>query len=421
MFKSLFRSEFSRNVLTLVTGTTIAQAIPVLVSPVLTRLYSPEDFGTFALFMSIVSGIVVIATARYELAILLPREDADATKLVILSFFICSGISLLSLLITAALMLLFHDISPWFLLIPMFIFLLGFYQIFVNWNNRKKIYSRIAFSRINNSIYGNAATLLFGFFKLEFIGLMLGNLTGLFVSNTIFVRKELKNFVKDIKQTKRAELKVIASRYKEMPLTNSRQALVDMFQYNGLIYLIPAFFSSAVLGLYSFGMRILQAPINLIGSSFAQVFFQRASEKYNNGENIDVLIKETVKKAALIALPVPIILLLGGQDLFAFVFSEKWRIAGLYAKILSPWIFFDFIRMTVSQTPIVLNKQKELLYISLIGTLVIIASMLYAGLISKDILTGFYSISALFSLLNIYIIFWIFRIGKKANHNKTVH
>ena len=93
------KSEFSRNVLTLMTGTTIAQAIPIAISPILTRIYAPEDFGMFALYMSVASIISVIATGRYELAIMLPKKDEDAVNIVALSIIISFFVSFISLLI----------------------------------------------------------------------------------------------------------------------------------------------------------------------------------------------------------------------------------------------------------------------------------------------------------------------------------
>jgi len=405
-------SDFVKNVLTLATGTAIAQAIPFLMMPVLTRLYTPEQFGFFSIFMSVVSGIAVLVNGRYDVAILLPKSNRDAYRLIVLSFYICSAVSLLSFVVVGILSAL-RIISFWFLLIPVFVFLTGLYQIFVNWSNRNKKYKQISFFRINNSIAINASNLLFGFLKLSSFGLITGNLIGMIFSNFIFIRKELKDFFHHIRTTKIAYLKLSAYRYRDMPRVNAIQAIIDMYQLNGIIYLIPIYFSSAVLGLYSFGMRILQAPINLIGGAIAQVYYQRASEKYSAGQDIQKLLKETIKKAALIALPIPLILLFTGEDLFAFVFSEKWRIAGLYAKILAPWIYFDFIRMTISQTAIIVNKQKQLVFISFLGSLILTLSMLYAGIIAHNVEIGFYLISVLLSLLNIFIIFWNYNISKR--------
>ncbi|SVD81723.1 uncharacterized protein METZ01_LOCUS434577, partial [marine metagenome] len=99
------RSEFSKNVLTLVTGTTIAQAIPIAISPILTRIYTPEDFGVLALFISITTILGTIANGRYELAIVLPKRDNNALELTALSIIITIGFSLLLVI----LVILFHD------------------------------------------------------------------------------------------------------------------------------------------------------------------------------------------------------------------------------------------------------------------------------------------------------------------------
>ena len=87
-FKTLLSNgEFTRNVITLVKGTTIAQAIPILISPILTRIYSPSEFGILAIYISLLSILSVISTGKYELAIMLPDDEEEAIQLIWLSFF----------------------------------------------------------------------------------------------------------------------------------------------------------------------------------------------------------------------------------------------------------------------------------------------------------------------------------------------
>jgi len=97
--KLIPQSRYARNVITLMTGTGLAQAIPVAISPILTRLYSPEDFGTFAVYMAVVSIASVLVTGRYELAIMLPKNDRDALHIVVLSAGLSCIISALLLLV----------------------------------------------------------------------------------------------------------------------------------------------------------------------------------------------------------------------------------------------------------------------------------------------------------------------------------
>ena len=152
------KSEFSRNVLTLMTGTTIAQAIPISISPILTRIYTPEDFGIFALFVAISSIFGSIANGRYELAIMLPKKDEDAINIFALGFIITCTISLLLLI----LVVLFHDyflillkneeIGLWLYFVPIAVFFTGIYNILNYFNNRKKYYKDIANATIIKSI-----------------------------------------------------------------------------------------------------------------------------------------------------------------------------------------------------------------------------------------------------------------------------
>ncbi|WP_339060568.1 oligosaccharide flippase family protein [Tepidibacillus marianensis] len=172
------QSGFARNVFTLMTGTTIAQAVPILISPILTRLYSPEDFGVLAVFLSVTAMIAVISTGRYELAIMLPNEDKDGANLVVLSLFIDIAISLVSFLILWVFnapitrMLGTPQISIWLFLVPISVFLTGLYQSLNYWSNRRKQYKRLARSRVSKSVGTGAFNIGSGFFRTGSFGLI---------------------------------------------------------------------------------------------------------------------------------------------------------------------------------------------------------------------------------------------------------
>src|SRR5680860_1336201 len=127
------KGEFNRNVLTLMTGTGIAQVIPLAITPILTRIYSPEQFGVFALFIAIASSLSIVATGRYELAIMLPRKDTDAANITVLSMIINCFVSSLLFIIAWQ----FNDqitnllgsraISTWLYFVPLTVFLNGIY------------------------------------------------------------------------------------------------------------------------------------------------------------------------------------------------------------------------------------------------------------------------------------------------------
>ena len=143
------KSDFSRNVLTLITGTTIAQVIPIAISPLLTRIYTPEDFGLAALFFAFFSILSSIATGRYELAIMSPKSDDEAKHIVFLSILVGAFIFFI-----ATILIWFFDeeiviflgnpeIKNWLYFIPFLLFSFGIYQSIYYWLNRKKKYRRI--------------------------------------------------------------------------------------------------------------------------------------------------------------------------------------------------------------------------------------------------------------------------------------
>lgn len=139
------KSEFTKNIVTLMTGTAIAQAIPIAISPILTRIYSPEDFGVFALFVAIISILGNIANAKYELAIMLPKKDEDAINIFALGFLITCIISIIMLIFVITFNHYFIDslkneeIGFWLYFVPIAIFFSGMYNVLNYFNNRKKI------------------------------------------------------------------------------------------------------------------------------------------------------------------------------------------------------------------------------------------------------------------------------------------
>jgi len=414
----ILKSEFIKNIFVLITGTSIAQVISILISPILSRLYTPEDFGVLALFMSIVSAIAVIASVRYEISIVLPKKDSDAINLLALSFFFILIISFLSLLGVLIFNFFLFDtlninnrLKNWLYFLPLMVLLLGIYQSLSNWANRKKKYKSIVFYRVSNSATVSSINLILGIFKFGAIGLLIGTVFGHLTAITIFFKKIFNSINSHKKEINKSKMIEMAKVYKEFPLVNSFQAISDMFQINGIIYFISYFFCSVVVGTYFYAMKILQVPMNLIGAAISQVFYQRSSEIYNDNKSMKNIVKSTIIKSALIGLPILLIFLFTGPQLFAFVFGNEWREAGVYASILSPWIFFDFIRAPISQIPLIINKQKKLFILSLIGNAILIISMIYGGLITEDVIKGFYMLSSLESLFIITIIIWIYKIS----------
>lgn len=363
------KSEFSRNVLTLMTGTTIAQAIPIAISPILTRIYTPEDFGVFALYMSIASIIAVVATGRYELAIMLPKKDEDAINIVALSIMISFFVSFIALIMVSVFntnitnLLGNPEISNWLYFIPITVLLTGIYQSFNYWSNRKKQYKRLATSRIVRS--GTIATtnLGMGFSGFGASGLIVSGIVGQGVATSILAERVCKEDRNKFKAIRRLKIFALIKKYKKFPIFNLPNTLIDGLRLSGISILIAKFFTTATLGQFSLAWKMIQTPMTLIGSSLSQVFFQKVSS--SNKSELNLIVKKFIIKASIIALPIFLSIYFFAVDIFIIVFGENWRLAGEAASIMTPWLFLNFLSAPMATVFIVLNKQEVVLLVSI--------------------------------------------------------
>lgn len=404
------KSEFSRNVLTLMTGTTIAQAIPIAISPILTRIYTPENFGVFALFIAISSIFGSIANGRYELAIMLPKKDEDAINIFALGFIITCVLSLLLLF----LIIFFHDyfiyllgnddISIWLYFVPISVFFIGSFNILNYFNTRKKYYKDIANTIIIKSIITAVIQLGFGLIKSGVGGLVSGQLISQIFANM----RLLKNIIeKKILISSISKVKIIAlsKRYKDFPKFSILAILANTLSFHLTNILISSYFSLSTLGFYSLVQRLLGMPSSLIGNSIGQVFFQEASkEKEETGKAINSF-TNTLIKLLIIGIPSFGILFFIVEDLFAFVFGEKWRQAGIYAKIILPLFLVQFIVRPLMIIDTVFEKQKFYLT-SQIFYFIMIMIILYLNknLSFDNVLYDIMVYSSVYYLVYLYIL-----------------
>ena len=345
------------------TGTTIAQAIPIAISPILTRIYTPEDFGLFALFIAITSIFASIANGRYELAIMLPKKDEDAINIFALGFIITTIISLTLLL----LVILFHDyfvlllnnekIEVWLYFIPIAVFFMGLFNLLNYFNTRKKNYKDIANATIMKSIVLAVVQLSIGFIKQGASGLISGQILSQMFANL----RLLKNIIKDrllISKVSKVKIIALARRYKNFPKFSMWAILANTLSFHLANILISKFYDIATLGYYSLVQKILSMPMVLIGGSISQVFFQKATDEKNRGNSLKNIFIATLKKLIFISFPLFFILFFLVEDIFSFVFGEEWRVAGVYAQIAIPIFLSRFIVSAFTMIPVIYNHVK---------------------------------------------------------------
>lgn len=385
-------SSFATDVLKLVTGTTFAQIIAILASPLLTRLYGPEAFGFLALFTSITSIIGVIACMRYEMAIMLPKTDEEAANLLglcLLCVAVVSGLTVPALYFGGdALLSLLKapGLAPYLILVPVFVFISGVFLALNYWNSRTKHFGRLSVARITSSLATTGTQLGAGFAGYATGGSLIGaNLVGVSVSTGVLGgqiwRDDHRLLCGSISWRGMVDgLK----RYKKFPLIDSSSALMNTASWQLPAFLLAAFFSPVVVGFYALGFRMLQFPMSLIGSSIAQVFFQRASEARSDG-TLPFLVENVFRLVVMIGIFPILAVTIIGPELFAVIFGDVWAEAGLYAQVLSIWAFVWFISSPLSTIWIVLEKQAFGIRVTTLNFLTRIISLVLGGITGSPV------------------------------------
>lgn len=385
------KGSFIFNVLTLMTGTSIAQVIPVVISPLLTRVYTPENFGIFALFISITGILSVIVTGRYGLAIMLPEKDEESVNLLILSILIACGISLIVLIIVFIFnnqitkLLSTREISRWLYFIPFAILLAGTYKALNCWSIRKKQFKSVSFSKVTQSTTRAATSLSLGLLKFGSDGLIIGSFIGQLMALLILGWQAWKNDKNKIKFVLKEKIKKVAKKYKNFPKYSTWSALLNTASVQVPILILTPFFGSEVVGFYSLSHRVLTMPISLLGQAVGQTFFQKASENKNNRKRLQYIAFEVYKKLLYVGCFPILVITFFGKEIFSFIFGAQWIIAGNYAQILSIWILLVFISSPLSTLFIVLNKLRQGLIVDIILFSSRVISLLIGAMFFKNI------------------------------------
>lgn len=398
-------TSFLSDVLTLTGGTTFAQILTILSVPILTRLYGPEDFGVWTLYISIASVVGIISCLRYEYSIMLPESDEEAINLLGLSFLIVSGTSFSIIPIIwcfkETIVDLFNSpqIVDYLWLVPPFVFVNGLFLALNNWNSRTKLFKRLSFSRISSSLSTTLTQIAMGLAeKISYGGLITGSLIGQFIATSVLggqIWKDDKNLIK--KSLKWSKIYEGSIRYRNFPLIDTWSALMNSVSWQLPAFLLSMFFTPTVVGFYSLGFRLLQLPMNFIGSSISQVFFQRASEARLDG-TLDSLVENIFRLLVIIGMFPILILTIIGSDVFTVVFGDTWAEAGVYAQILSLWAFVWFISSPLSTLYLVMEKQQFGLKYSSFNLITRFISLIIGGLLgSARVALILFSISGILS------------------------
>lgn len=420
LIKQLKESEFTRNVALMFSGNSLAILLPFLLAPLIARLYTPEDFAGFELFVKILMLVSLLGSLRFEQAVIIPKEDSEAKQLVILCFKILFGVTALSAVVVLLSndwigQVLKNDDLPFLLyFLPIAVLIFGGYNILIQIMVRFRKYKVLATNKIFAAGSNNILKYVLGLVQNSALGLVLGHLVGTLIPGILMlVTKASRNFLFN-KEAADISQRTLIRKYKDFPLVNSTHVLVDESSKALLFFGISFYFQDVVLGLFAFTFRYLRVPIQVMGTSLAQVLNERMARMRSDNQSLTPVVVKTTVYLALIGLIPFGVLFFYGQPIFTFVFSDAWSVAGYYAEIITPWLYLNFVVSPMSMLPIIVNKQKTYLLINTLLQISSLAVLFVRSQMGASPEQVFFEIAMVFAAFHLFMIYWFIRISKST-------
>lgn len=400
-------------------GTAISQAIAILMLPVLSRIYTPDNFGIAAVFASAVTILSGISGLRYYLAIPLPKSERYANAVIILSLiiqFVFSLLLCLFLIITDFnffTKIRLEGLYQYRYLVPIGVFLIGLYVTFTQWAIRSKSFSTIGKTKISQSIAGNVAKVILGLLDLKPLGLLLGEI----ISRASGITTLYKGIVstRGVPKTTKRDILRVAAKYRNFPLFDIWTAFLNTAGYHLVPYLILMFFDSQTTGYFSMAFTLMAVPGALIGTAIGQVFLQKAASAHNSGNLKELVFKTYLTLLRLSLFPILLLSILS-PTIFSVILGKQWADAGVYAMLLGPWVMIMFIQSPLSNIFSILGLQKQGLLLEIMYSVSRISAFLI-GTLWKDASIAIFFLSIAGFLVTIVRLWYVLiASGNSTNH-----
>lgn len=377
----LIRTNLVRNAGKLLSANILAQAIGLLFYPILTRIYSPADFGLFNLFISIGAILSLFGTAEYHYAIALPKETDKAVAcfqggfIGLLTFSLFCGIS----------SLFSNTIAQWFNtpelaevypLMGLFVLFTGLWNLLNYWFIRNNLFGRIGIYQI--FLIGGNSVSKYTFGVLRFLqgGLIFGTIAGQLIATIGCLVGKSRTLLSPLFRPQRSLIGSMLRQYRNYPLYSLPRVLINNLSSNLPVLVLTPVFGTAELGLFGMAITLAFRPINMIVSSLYQVFLQQSGDQLHRQQPIAPMLRRYVQHALLITLPIFTLLYTVLPSLTAWLLGEEWRTTGEYIRLMLPWLLLTLVLSPMGHLTDLFMKQNWWLGFEIISFVLRISGLL---------------------------------------------
>ena len=412
------RPSFLSSVFTVAGGTAVAQAIALGALPFITRLYPPELYGGFIIFLAWGGFLLPVVCARFEVAIALPSSLRAASAVAWGSLGIALGVSALCALAVAVAWAMYPPARVAALaLLPLYVLLGGVVQVLGNWAARVHAYRRLSLSRIVQA----AATALLSLawvplWGAQALGLVVATLAGQFIALGVLAQGLSQTGFR--RRAAPRQVWRLMRHFRRLTLFNVPHVLSDAAQGSGLPLLIAHFFGAPAAAYYAFSARLLKAPLGLVSGAVSQVYYPRAASHRHDDERLR---RDALRILAVSTTGVMLVwplLLLVPDAAYAWAFGAAWAEVGQYLRALSPWILSAFVAAPLSVLYLVKERFGLDFSLGLAGTLLAFALLVGAWWASGEVILTLWVLALGMTAYNALSTWFEFRyvLGRRRVH-----
>lgn len=362
---------FLADVAKLAFGTLSGRLISIAVLPILTRLYSPDDFAILATYLAVLGTIAVAACLRMDVAIPMAESDDDAVNLLALALAALGTIVLIVTLLVLAMPATLADwlgnpaIAPHLWLIPVGIGLAGVYSAFQYWTTRMRRFGHIARTRVTQSALGAITMLSLGWAGLAPFGLLLGNAFSMGAGGLGLAAGAARSEGAKARLVSLANMGAALRRNYRYPLYSTPDSLLNIAGVQIPVLIIAAT-AGTEAGFLLLAMQLMTAPMALLGSSISQVYISRAPEALREGR-LKVQTLSIMRRLALMGFTPLVLAAVLAPPFVPYVFGAEWARTGGIIAWMIPWITLQFIASPVSMVMFVTGRQRSMLVLTALG------------------------------------------------------
>ncbi len=419
--------DFLRNVIVLGGGSAVAQALALALSPVITRLYAPAELGALGVFTTFLNVAAVGVALRYEFAIVSAVTEHDAALLTLLSMLIAAPVSVLGGLVFA---FMIQQALFGFGTLPMYstvltipaLFLAACFAALRYWFVRQQGFGVVSRGFVAQSCARSISQLLFGAVGFGAPGLMLGEMLGRCAGVGRMLRGAWPNLKRHAISAGRDDCIELMKRNRKFPILSLPSSFIDTLASNIALPLLVALYGVAAGGHFALVQKSIGLPLFLVSASVADAFHSRLAEhaRTKPDQVLPLFRRMTLGLAAVGFVPM-LLLILFGRPAFAFLFGQRWELAGTMGSIIAPWYLAQFIVSPLTRLVLVFQGQEfKLAYdvAALLSILAIFSVAKHAGMSLVHTIAAFSAANVL-SYALYYLV--LLRIISRAAQKRPAH